>query len=303
MQQIRDQLLMNKPQLTDKTVDTYCNVLRAINGLLNGKNTDLSVETFTNKDPIMKIVETKSASTARNYVIALNALFPDLYKQECAEYIEKRRIVYESKEFKDNSEEKNIIPPELISECRTILKDDFNIYLKLISKIHKDKETWLHIMQKHILFSFYFTEGLRPRRALDYAVLKFRNYDIADDNYIDMKRKVFVFNNYKQSAQKGAQIESVPKELFETIKKYTKLLPPGVDTVLTTADMKPLPDPVHITRRLNEIFGEKYSVNACRHTYLTSKYKKTLEALSEAKEDMTAMGSSIDVIGSYVNTA
>lgn len=301
MQNIRDQILINKPQLTDKSVDNYCSVLRAIHGILNGKNTELNIDTFTNKEPIMKIVETKSASTARNYVIALNALYPDLYKNECAEYIEKRRIVYESKEFKDESEEKNIIPPELIASCKNRLQNNFNVYLKMIPKIIDDKEPLIYMMQNYILYSFYFTEGLRPRRALDYAVLKFRNYDLADDNFIDMKKKIFVFNNFKQSALKGAQIEACPKELFDNIKKYIKLLPNSVDTILTTSDMKPLPDPVHITRRLNEIFGEKYSVNACRHTYLTNKYKKTLEALAEAKDDMAAMGSSIDVIGSYVN--
>ena len=51
-------------------------------------------------------------------------------------------------------------------------------------------------IQDYILLCL--TSGIyqSPRRSLDW-VMKYKNYNDKEDNYVDMKKKVFVFNKFK----------------------------------------------------------------------------------------------------------
>jgi hypothetical protein len=63
--------------------------------------------------------------------------------------------------------------------------------------------------------------------------------------------------------------------------------------------MNPLSS-VKITQRLNKIFGKKASINALRHSYLTSKYGDMIKQNNSLAEDMKEMGSSINMATTYI---
>ena len=64
--------------------------------------------------------------------------------------------------------------------------------------------------------------------------------------------------------------------------------------------MNPLTS-VKLNQRLNKLFdGKKVGVNALRHTYLTDKYADTMEQKKKIDKDMTEMGSSANMLTTYV---
>ena len=72
------------------------------------------------------------------------------------------------------------------------------------------------------------------------------------------------------------------------------------DYLLTDTKGKPLTN-VTLSQRLNAIFaGKKISVNALRHSYLTTQYGDTIKQNEELQKDMTAMGSSTNVAKNYI---
>ena len=52
---------------------------------------------------------------------------------------------------------------------------------------------------------------------------------------------------------------------------------------------------VKLNQRLNKIFGKKVSVNALRHSYLSNKYKNTIQIQDDLAKTMNDMGSSLSM--------
>jgi hypothetical protein len=64
--------------------------------------------------------------------------------------------------------------------------------------------------------------------------------------------------------------------------------------------MNPLSS-VKLNQRLNKIFDEKkVSVNQLRHTYLTNKFGHTIEQKNSIDNTMSEMGSSANMLDTYV---
>ena len=125
--------------------------------------------------------------------------------------------------------------------------------------------------------------GIVPRRSLDYALLKIRNFE-KDDNYYS-KGKLY-FSKYKTAAKYGQQVVDVPKDLDKLVKKWVKINP--TDDFLFSSNKHPLTSS-QIARILNKAFGKPASVDAMRHIFLTHYYKDT-PALSDMESLATAMG-------------
>jgi hypothetical protein len=81
------------------------------------------------------------------------------------------------------------------------------------------------------------------------------------------------------------------------LNKWIKINP--TEYLFFDSNMNPLSS-VKITQRLNKIFGKKSSVNALRHSYLTSKYGDMIKKNNALAEDMSAMGSSLNMVSTYV---
>ena len=106
-----------------------------------------------------------------------------------------------------------------------------------------------------------------------------------------------VFNSYKTAKTYGQQEVEIPKTLKSILTKWIKLNP--TPYLLFDTNMNQLTN-VKLNQRMNRIFDGKISVNAMRHTYLTDKYKKTSEENRELAEEMTNMGSSVNMAETYI---
>jgi hypothetical protein len=143
----------------------------------------------------------------------------------------------------------------------------------------------LQKIQNYVLLAL--TSGLfqAPRRSLDW-IIKFRNYDVEKDNFVDMKKKVFVFNVFKTKDSKGTQTIDISKPLFAILKKWISVLPAEQDFLLFDNKSTHL-TPSQITHRLNDVFGKPISTSMLRHIYLTSKFSDVnLKELVKTAEEM-----------------
>jgi integrase len=139
-----------------------------------------------------------------------------------------------------------------------------------------------------LLFALLSGVYIPPRRSLDYALLKVRNYDENTDNFL--KKGVMYFNQYKTAKKYGLQKVKLPKELLDYIKVWIKntkndyLFFGRTDNHLTSPQ---------ICKILNNIFGGKHiSVDMLRHIYLTN-YYKDIPKLTEMSQLAAEMGNSI----------
>lgn len=299
MEAIINQITTNKPDVKASTAQGYYRYLLTLKNKMTEKSTPISVEIFEDKDAVINAMKDSSPTQKKNFAVALKAIHPTLYDDMCKLMCEQSRVFVKSEEHRQHSKERNAMDAEQIETIRTALEKGFNDAIKQL----KISQTYLHQhlqeMQKWILFSLYFTDGLAPRRALDYMQMKFRNYT-PDENYVDIKKKLFIYNHYKTSKLRGTQQNYVPEKLLKAIKTYIKYIPEGTDTLLFRPNLKELNKSDLVTAKLNEIFGEGKGVNAIRHHYLTTKYAHIVTGYEELCEDMECMGSSIGSVNSYV---
>jgi len=299
MDAIINQITANKPDIKNTTAVNYYKYLLTLKNKMIEKTAPITIEMFADINATMNAMKESSPTQKKNFAVALRALHPELYIDICKQMCDESRGFVASDEHRQQSKIKNEMNATEIDEIRVKLEKGFMDAVKQI----KISATYLHNhlqeMQKWVLFSLYFTDGLAPRRALDYLQMKFRNYT-PDENYVDIKKKMFIYNHFKTSKLRGCQQNYVPEKLLKLIKTYIKYIPDGIDTLLFKANGQPLETSNLLTLKLNEIFGEGKGVNAIRHHYLTTKYADTIKNYENLCDDMDDMGSSIGSVRSYI---
>ena len=146
----------------------------------------------------------------------------------------------------------------------------------------------LQDIQNYILLVLYSGTYIAPRRSKDYVDFKIADIDKEKDNYLE--KSFFVFNSYKTSSKYGEQRVPIPTQMRNILKKWIAVNP--THYLLFDSNLNPLTS-VKLNQRLNSIFGKKISVNALRHTFLTSKY-------GDVGDDLNDMGTSMNMMTTYV---
>jgi integrase len=117
------------------------------------------------------------------------------------------------------------------------------------------------------------------------------------DNYLEKSN--LVFNSYKTAKTYGKQIVAIPTKCKNILQKWIKMNP-NVNYLFTDTNLQPL-TAVKMNQRLNKLFdGKKISVNALRHSFLTSKYANTMKEMKDMENTMSQMGSSMNMAENYV---
>ena len=150
------------------------------------------------------------------------------------------------------------------------------------------------VMMEFLLVAFLGGVNMPPRRSLDYALMKIRNYDTKKDNYY--KANKMYFNVYKTDSTYGLQVLDVPKELNVILKKWIKMS--KNDYMLYSSNGNKLSSP-QITRILNKVFDKKISTSMLRHIYLTNAYKD-VPALNKMETLAQDMGHSVKTAMEYI---
>jgi hypothetical protein len=200
------------------------------------------------------------------------------------------------KEHKTTDKQKeNWISQEQINE----VKDNLFKQSNEISTKENVSVTQYNTLLKNMLLSFFV--NLPPRRASDYALMKYQD-DTTDKNFNYLTSKnVLVFHNYKTSKTHGTQEININKNkaLLKDIKMFLPHRKENDNNFLlvkfTGKEFNTIND---VTRTLNNIFGKKISTNMLRNMYVSHKYGDMKE---EMQSDAQAMAHTVDTQQSVYN--
>jgi len=289
---LKEDIKKQRPKLSEGSLNTYASLLKSLyNKVFESK--DVDIERFNkDDDKIIKHLEDLPANKRKTILSALlvvtqNEKYKKLMMGDIKEYSSEIK-----KQEKTETQKKNSISNDEIKEKWNELKEESDHLYKKKQLNSNDLQT----IQKFIMLSLFGGIFVPPRRNLDYSEMKIKNVDKKVDNYID--KNTFVFNRYKTDKFHGQQKENIPPALLSILKKWIKTNPN--EYLLFDADKGNKLNSVQVTQRINRIFGKNISVNTFRHTYLTEKYGDSIKKNKEISDDMEAMGSSSNMLTTYV---
>jgi len=275
-------ILQKRPNLSDGSLRTYKSILTNIYKKCHPDDKAIDLKKFDDVEHIMEHLKDVPFSKRKTTLAALVVITgnKDYNKQmmhDIGQYNDEQLL-----QKKDGKFAENMIPTE---EVDAILKK-LDLEAKLIYKKQKLEMADLQKIQNFVLLAL--TGGIYqpPRRSLDF-LMKHKGWDAEKDNFVDIKKKVFVFNNFKTKKYKGQQILEIPKPLLTILKKWISVIPQNVDYLLFDNKENPL-TPSQITHRLNLIFDKKISTSMLRHIYLSSKFANV--NLKDLTDTANAMG-------------
>ena len=273
-------LRKNRPKLSPSSVKTYTSILLNLHKNLNGSNEN--VEWFrSNSPPILQHLENKNKSTEKSTLSALYVLTQNPVYQKRMNQLSKS--MHEENKLQKKSEKQQ----ENWMSVKEIQSKYDELYNKVQQIFKKKAIADIGVIMDYLLVAFLSGHLFPPRRNLDYALLKWKDYDKNVDNYY-CRGKLY-FNKYKTSDTYGLAVLKVPKELDTILKKWLKMNPSPY--VLISSNEKPLSSS-QITRMLNKIFGKEVSVNMLRHIYLTNFYQD-MPKLSNMETLAATMGHNV----------
>ena len=291
MVDLKEYIKEKRPTLSASSITTYNSILKNIYKKVFGDG-DIDTKKFDETDRILAHLKDLPANKRKTILSALVIITDDKkYRDLMLEDI--KNYSHEiGKQEKSETQKDNWVEGADIKTLWENLKRNADLLYKKTHLTQGD----LQQIQSFIILSVLGGIFVPPRRSLDWVSFKIKNINKTADNYLD--KATLVFNTYKTAKCYGEQKVPIPPTLKNLLAKWIKKNP--TDYLLFDTNMNPLSS-VKLNQRLNKLFdGKKVGVNALRHTYLTDKYADTMEQKKKIDADMTAMGSSANMLTTYV---
>jgi len=279
--------------LSDKSIKLYVTILKG----LNDKKEIRDFKFLSNPKKILLKLKDYKPTTQRNALIAVVSVLKNLNNDLYKSYYD--LMIEMNKKIEDNSKENKKTETQNNNWMKwsEVQKKFDELVKKLKGSKNISEEGYDNYLDAVILGLYTL---LPPRRNVDYLLMKVSKDGKDLDtkfNWLDMKKKQFIFNNYKTKKAFGQQILDVPAELMDLLKKYLKYKKEGEGYLLVKFSGERLKSDNAITRRLNKIFDKNISSSMLRHIYLSDKYGKVQE---EMKDDAEAMAHSVSQQKDYI---
>lgn len=288
--EIKELIHTKRPNLSASSLTTYTSILKSLYRKVFD-DTDYNLEKFNNPTKTLKMLADTPFNKRKTILSALVILTDEkAYRDLMSEDIKQYNADI-GKQEKSEAQEENWIEPNEITDIFNDLKKNANLLYKKTHKTPSD----IQQIQNYIIIALLGGNFISPRRAKDFCDFKIRNIDREKDNYIDKKR--MVFNSYKTAKTYGRQEIVMPPALKSIITKWIATNP--TDYLLFDTNFNPMTS-VKLNQRINRIFDKKVGVNMLRHSYLTDKFGETINQKKEIADTMEDMGSSANMLTTYV---
>lgn len=262
-QQIETVLKQKRPNLSPGSLKTYVSILSNISKKIDPTNTSLDI--FEKTEPILDLLKEKPPASRKTslsplYVITGIEDYQRIMVADCHTVNEFNR-----QQVKTEKQTENWITMDEVKKL-------YEHFFKNTTLILANKQLLnYNVIVNYILLAFSGgVSGVPPRRSLDITEMKIRDYDEKTDNFY--KNGVFHFNIFKTKQYYGTQTISVKEmspEFYKILQKWIKINP---TPYLIFTDQQNKFTSSLITRRFNNLFGKKASVNNLRHAYLSERY-------------------------------
>jgi hypothetical protein len=267
----------NRPKLSDSSCKTYVSLLSSIYKKLDGKHLDF----FEDEEKTI-IEHIKSLDKPQSRKTICSALFvvteKPIYKFLMMDDVKVVNDIYKTQKVDTTK------PTRTYEEIKAT-------HQLILDKLKKNTsiENYVNVIISYL--STGILDDLPPRRILDYAMMKTKNYDKESDNY--MEKNKFVFNIYKTANKYGKQIVDIPVELIALFKKWKKIN--ETDFLIITDNGNPFTSKT-LSKRVITIFG--VGMDQLRSIYLSSVYKD-IPKIEEMEKRAYQMGHSIQSALNY----
>lgn len=291
MENLKEYISKKRPSLSKSSLTTYGSILKNLYKKVYDDE-DFDLTKFQHPAQTLKYLEGIPPNRRKTILSALviitdNKEYRDLMLKDVRDYNADIQ-----KQEKTESQEESWVEKNAVNEIFSDLKKNADAILKKKNYTISD----LQEIQNYIILALLGGMWISPRRSKDFVDFKIRNIDTGKDNYMDKNK--LIFNSYKTAKTYGKQIVDIPVQLKNIIAKWIKINP--TEHLLFDANMKKL-SAVKLNQRLNKIFnGKKVGVNQLRHTYLTDKFADSIKREKVIKDTMEDMGSSKDMLKTYV---
>lgn len=280
----------NRPNISGSSVLTYSSLLKSMYMSQNDSVDNMDVDWFKNKENVMRALEGKPAHARKTSIASLVVLLGkdskvddeviDMMNKDVQEVKER----YAGQKMTDKQRENWMSLEDVQSmeaKALDLIKPWLNKKAEITPEQQKMLTDWLLLA---LTTGVYF-----PPRRSEWAGIKLKDVDTEKDNYIDLKKGVFVLSQYKTAKLYGREEIPYGKVFGGHLKKVLKLIPD--QTYLLENKGKPFTNSL-ITTRLNKLFGKNISTSMLRHIFVSDKYKD-IPSIKELEETADAMGHSV----------
>tara|TARA_R100001460_G_scaffold4042_6_gene11791 strand:- start:2777 stop:3682 length:906 start_codon:yes stop_codon:yes gene_type:complete len=297
-QELRNYIVEKRPTLSQSSVNTYASILRSLHKGAFG-TADVDPDNFQKTEIILEFLKDVPPSKRKTKLSGLVILtdskeFRDLMMSDIKSY----KDTMAQNEMSD-AQRAAWVTGDDIKKTYSDLEKDANMLFRKESLSQAE----LQRIQNYVILAVLGGLFIPVRRNKDYVDFKIRNIDKEKDNYLEKNR--FVFNSYKTAKSYGQQKITIPKKLQTIIKKWIKVIPNESDYLLFDTNNKGFGEgngSVKLNQRLQRIFGKKVGVNGLRHSSLTEKFLPVVQQKTEIEETMRDMGTSPEMLDTYVKT-
>lgn len=291
MPDLKEYIKEKRPTLSASSITTYNSILRNLYKKVFGAG-EIDTKKFDETAKVLNHLRELPSNKRKTILSALVIITDDKkYRDLMLEDIKEYNAEI-GKQEKSETQKENWVAG---TDIKT-LWDNLKRNTDLIYKKSHLTPTDLQQIQSFIIVSLLGGVFVPPRRSKDLVDWKIKSIDTTKDNYLD--KSSIHYNSYKTAKCYGEQVVAIPTTLKNILNKWIKVNP--TEWLLFDTNMNPLTS-VKLNQRLNKLFdGKKVGVNALRHTYLTDKYADTMEQKKKIDADMSAMGSSANMLTTYV---
>ena len=292
---IQDIINTKRHTLSANSLTTYGSILKNLFKKIFSNEETFTAELFDNQhDKVLSFLQDIPPNKRKSILSALVVICPDNkhYRDLMMTDIQTYNTDI-AKQEKTPSQQANWVETNEISDLWKKMKTDVDLLYKKQNWSENDRQS----VQNFVLLTVYSGLFFPVRRYKDWCDFKSRNIDKEKDNYLEKSN--LVFNSYKTAKTYGKQVVAIPTKCKNILQKWIKQNPTA-EYLFTDTNGKPL-TAVKMNQRLNKLFdGKKISVNALRHSFLTSKSATTMKEMKEMENTMAQMGSSMNVAENYV---
>lgn len=288
---LKEAIKDKRPNLSASSIITYNSILSNLYKKVFGAG-EVDLGKFGETDKILHFLKDLPANKRKTILSALVIITDNKkYREQMLEDIKEYNHEIGKQEKTDNQKESWVEGGEIKDLWEKLKRNADLIYKK---KHYTQSD--LQEIQSFIIMSLLGGVFIAPRRAKDFCDFRIKSVSPSTDNYL--RKTELVFNSYKTAKCYGEQVVKIPIVLKNILAKWIKINP--TDYLLFDTNMNPLTS-VKLNQRLNRLFdGKKVGVNQLRHTYLTDKYGDTLNQNKEIANTMSDMGSSSNMLKTYV---
>lgn len=254
---VLEDALCKERKLSASTCKTYTSLLISLQKKLTDQEMKVSFYKSNKKDIMEHIDSLEKAQTKKTLLSALFVLTGDNdYREKMLENVKVVNDFYK----------KQKTDPERLKSVKSF--DEIKLLHNQFKNAYKNNPSTENLM--NLLISSLCSGSiphLPPRRVLDYAVMKLKNYNRETDNYVEKNK--FYFNQFKTKSKLGKQEMDIPKEVQTLINKRKKQS--TSDYLLENESGEPYTQSA-LSKKIKKLF-QGNTQDVLRSIFLTDLYK------------------------------